>query len=50
MADHPHGHRYALDAIVAATALTSLAPATILTSDPEDLLTLCGPGVSVVKV
>ncbi|MFE7654447.1 type II toxin-antitoxin system VapC family toxin [Streptomyces bottropensis] len=45
-----HGHTYALDAIVAATALASPAPVTILTSDPEDLRMLCGPGVRVIKV
>lgn len=45
-----HGHRYALDALVAATALSSPAPATVLTSDPEDLLMLCGPRVRVIKV
>ncbi|MEW1692341.1 type II toxin-antitoxin system VapC family toxin [Streptomyces sp. NPDC091265] len=44
------GHKYALDAIVAATALTSPAPVTVLTSDPEDLLMLCGPRVRVIKV
>lgn len=45
-----HGHKYALDAIVAATALVSPSPVTILTSDPEDLLMLCGPGVHVFKI
>ncbi|MEV6673120.1 PIN domain-containing protein [Streptomyces sp. NPDC051162] len=45
-----HGHKYALDAIVAATALASPGPVTVLTSDPEDLLTLCGPGINVIKV
>ncbi len=45
-----HGHKYALDAIVAATALVSPAPATILTSDPEDLRMLCGNGIRVIKV
>ncbi|MEU3479214.1 type II toxin-antitoxin system VapC family toxin [Streptomyces sp. NPDC033754] len=45
-----HGHKYALDALVAATALSCPAPVTVLTSDPEDLSTLCGPGVRVVKV
>ncbi|MEN8654903.1 PIN domain-containing protein [Streptomyces sp. 21So2-11] len=44
-----HGHKYALDAIVAATALASTAPVTVLTSDPEDLMMLCGPGAHVVK-
>jgi len=45
-----HGHKYAIDAIVAATALASPAPVTILTSDPEDLVMLRGPGVSVIKI
>lgn len=45
-----HGHKYALDALVAATALSSPPPVTVLTSDPEDLLALCGPRVRVVKV
>jgi predicted nucleic acid-binding protein len=45
-----HGHTYALDAVVAATALASPAPVTVPTSDPEDLLTLCGPSVRIVKV
>ncbi|MET8982172.1 PIN domain-containing protein [Streptomyces sp. NPDC004539] len=45
-----HGHKYALDAIVAATALASPRPVTVLTSDPDDLTVLCGPGVRVVKV
>ncbi|MGW0786048.1 type II toxin-antitoxin system VapC family toxin [Streptomyces sp. NPDC002913] len=45
-----HSHTYALDAIVAATALASHTPTTVLTSDPEDLLALCGPGVQVFKV
>jgi predicted nucleic acid-binding protein len=45
-----HGHKYALDAIVAAIALTSPTPVTVLTSDPEDLLMLCGPGVRIIKI
>ncbi len=45
-----HGHKYALDAIVAATALASPFPVTLLTSDPEDLLLLCGPRIRVIKV
>ncbi|MEV7102494.1 type II toxin-antitoxin system VapC family toxin [Streptomyces atroolivaceus] len=45
-----HGHKYALDAIVAATALASPAPVAVLTSDPEDLLMLCGPSVRIIKV
>lgn len=45
-----HGRKYALDAIVAATALASPAPVTVLTSGPEDLVVLCGTGARVVKV
>ncbi|MEU6754912.1 PIN domain-containing protein [Streptomyces sp. NPDC046685] len=45
-----HGHKYAIDAMLAATALASTGPVTILTSDPEDLTTLCGGSVTVVKV
>ncbi|GAA1072720.1 hypothetical protein [Nocardiopsis composta] len=43
-----HGHRHALDAIVAATALAAPPPVTLLTSDPKDLRALCGPRVHVV--
>ncbi|MGW0369975.1 type II toxin-antitoxin system VapC family toxin [Streptomyces coeruleorubidus] len=45
-----HGHEYALDAIVAATALASPSPVTVLTSDPEDLNMLCGPGVHIIEI
>jgi len=45
-----HGHKYALDAIVAATALASPPPITVLTSDPDDLLMLCGSGARVIKI
>ena len=45
-----HGHRHALDAILAATALSARGPTTILTSDPDDLATLCGDQVTVIKV
>jgi predicted nucleic acid-binding protein len=45
-----HGHRHALDAILAATALSTRGPTTILTSDPEDLATLCGNQITVIKV
>jgi predicted nucleic acid-binding protein len=45
-----HGHKYALDAIVAATALDSPPPVTVLTSDPEDLLMLCGSHARVVRI
>jgi hypothetical protein len=45
-----HGHKYAIDAMVSATALASPGPVTILTSDPEGLTTLCGGRATVVKV
>ncbi|OII70716.1 PIN domain-containing protein [Streptomyces sp. CC77] len=45
-----HGHKYAIDAMLAATALAAPGPATILTSDPEDLTALCGGRATVIKV
>jgi hypothetical protein len=45
-----HGHKHAIDAMVAAMARAATGPATVLTSDPEDLLTLCGPRVVVLAV
>ena len=45
-----HGHRYAIDAMLAATALAAAGPVTILASDPEDIATLCGRHVTVIKV
>ncbi|WP_171118109.1 PIN domain-containing protein [Streptomyces sp. Z423-1] len=45
-----HGHKYAIDAMLAATALAAPGPVTILTSDPEDLTALCGRRATVIKV
>lgn len=45
-----HGHKYAIDAMLAATALAAHGPTTVLTSDPEDIAMLCGHLVTVVKV
>ncbi|NGO09320.1 PIN domain-containing protein [Streptomyces sp. HC44] len=45
-----HGHKYAIDAILSATALAAHTPVTVLTSDPEDLTALCGGRVTVIKV
>lgn len=45
-----HGHRHAIDAMVCATALDSPGPVTVLTSDPRDLQTLCGPAATIVGV
>ncbi|MBG0853487.1 DNA-binding protein [Streptomyces spinoverrucosus] len=45
-----HGHKYASNALVAATALASPSPVTVLTSDPEDIHILCGSVVHVIKI
>ncbi|EHR60525.1 type II toxin-antitoxin system VapC family toxin [Saccharomonospora cyanea] len=46
-----HGHKYAIDAMVAATALASPRPVTVLTSDPDDFSVLVeSRHVTVVKV
>ncbi|MHB9758829.1 type II toxin-antitoxin system VapC family toxin [Streptomyces sp. BYX5S] len=45
-----HGHKYAIDAMLGATALAAPGPVTVLTSDPEDLAALCGPRITVIKV
>ncbi|MFJ5076793.1 type II toxin-antitoxin system VapC family toxin [Streptomyces sp. NPDC088553] len=45
-----HGHKHAIDATLAAVALSARAPVTVLTSDPEDLTLLCGPSVAIVKI
>lgn len=48
--DSRGGHKYALDAIVAATARAAHPPVVLMTSDTEDLEQLCGPRVAVIKV
>ncbi|MFF2405847.1 DNA-binding protein [Streptomyces sp. NPDC058092] len=45
-----HGHKYAIAAMLCATALAAPGPVTALTSDPEDLTVLCGGLVTVIKV
>ncbi|MEU9410963.1 PIN domain-containing protein [Streptomyces sp. NPDC048281] len=45
-----HGHKYAIDAMLGATALAAPGPVTILTSDPEDLAMLCGGRATVIKI
>jgi predicted nucleic acid-binding protein len=45
-----HGHKYAIDAVVAATALRAAKPVIILTSDADDMEKLCGKQVRVVGV
>lgn len=45
-----HGHKHAIDAMLVATALSAPGPTTILTSDPHDIVALCGNRVHVAKV
>jgi predicted nucleic acid-binding protein len=45
-----HGPKYAIDAMLAATALAAPGPATVLTSDPEDLTALFGGQTTVIKI
>ncbi|MBT2491884.1 DNA-binding protein [Streptomyces sp. ISL-96] len=45
-----HGHKYAIDAMLSAAALAAPGPVTILTSDPEDIVTLCGARATVIKI
>lgn len=46
----PHGHKYAIDALVAAMALRSPAPVLVLTSDRDDWSKLCGDRVQIKDV
>lgn len=45
-----HGHRHAMDAILAATAHQEPHTVTVLTSDPNDLRRLCAERVAVEAV
>ncbi|MBD3008422.1 PIN domain-containing protein [Streptomyces sp. 5-10] len=45
-----HGHKYAIDAMLSATALAAPGPVTILTSDPEDLTALCSGQATVINI
>ncbi|MCC3772050.1 PIN domain-containing protein [Streptomyces sp. UNOC14_S4] len=45
-----HGHKYAIDALVAALALRSPAPVLVLTSDRDDWSKLCGDRIVVKDV
>jgi hypothetical protein len=47
---HLHGHKYAIDAVLATVARTAPGPVTVLTSDPQDVGLLCGPAIEVTKV
>lgn len=43
-----HGHKYAIDAALAAVALRQSGPVTVFTSDEDDLRKLCGDRVVVM--
>ncbi|MEW1900469.1 MULTISPECIES: PIN domain-containing protein [unclassified Streptomyces] len=45
-----HGHKYAIDALVAALALRVPAPVIVLTSDRDDWSKLCGSRVIIREV
>lgn len=45
-----HGHKYAIDAALAAVALRQSGDVTIFTSDEEDMRLLCGDRVVVQKI
>ncbi|WP_280402222.1 PIN domain-containing protein [Nocardia carnea] len=45
-----HGHKYAIDAMLSATALAAAGPVTVLTSDPDDLTALCGGHATIIKI
>lgn len=45
-----HGHKYAIDAALAAVALRQPGRVTIFTSDQDDMRKLCGDRVVVVKL
>ncbi|WP_250281391.1 MULTISPECIES: hypothetical protein [unclassified Frankia] len=45
-----HGHKYAIDAMVAEMALRQRGPVAMITSDPGDMARLCGPGVRLIPL
>ncbi|MER5477949.1 hypothetical protein ABT026_13390 [Streptomyces sp. NPDC002734] len=45
-----HGHKYAVDAALAAVALRQPGPVTIFTSDEDDMRKLCADRVLIVKL
>ncbi|TMR21658.1 hypothetical protein ETD86_14555 [Nonomuraea turkmeniaca] len=45
-----HGHKYAIDAVVAELAIRQPRPVVMLTSDVDDMKKLCGDRVRLVAV
>jgi hypothetical protein len=45
-----HGHKYAIDATVAETALRQPGPVVILTSDGDDMTRLCGKQIGLISL
>ncbi|MDG4815350.1 hypothetical protein O7628_07490 [Micromonospora sp. WMMD956] len=45
-----HGHKYAVDAMVAEVALRLPAPVAVLTSDVDDMVKLCGRRVRAIAL
>lgn len=45
-----HGHKYAIDAMLCATAHAAPGHLTALISDPHDLTALCGGRVTIMKI
>ncbi|WP_243740618.1 DNA-binding protein [Streptomyces sp. 8K308] len=45
-----HGHKYAIDAMVAEMALRQSPPVSLLTSDGDDMARLCGRRVRLITV
>ncbi|MEU1982312.1 DNA-binding protein [Nocardia sp. NPDC019395] len=45
-----HGHKYALDAVVAEMASRQPLPVVMLTSDADDMSMLCGPTVRIIPI
>ncbi|GAA2993285.1 hypothetical protein GCM10020229_02210 [Kitasatospora albolonga] len=45
-----HGHKYAIDSVIAATAMACSGPVTMLTSDVDDMSKLCDGRVLLVQV
>ena len=45
-----HGHKYAIDAMVAEVALRLPGPVVVLTSDVDDMVKLCGRRVRAIAV